>query len=58
MEKIEEIKKITQELLGVLELDVKIEVKETEGIINIQLESQEPGILIGYHGETLYSLQH
>ena len=50
---------VTVELLKLLEVEVKIkaeEDKENEAI-RIQIETSDPGILIGYHGETLSSLQ-
>ena len=49
----------TEELLKLIGLEAKIQVaedKENEAI-NVEIETPEPGILIGYHGETLSSLQ-
>jgi len=56
-QKITQIKKIIKELLG--HLQIKAEVKTTldNDIYQIQLEPEDPGILIGYHGETLRALQ-
>ena len=58
-EKIETfLKKITQELLQLLELEAEIGItKDKEGVIQVQIETKEPGILIGYHGQTLTGLQ-
>lgn len=58
MDKLAEIKNITKELIEKLGMTVKCEVVETAtGEFSIQLETEEPGILIGYHGETIGALQ-
>jgi len=36
---------------------VKVENKEDENLVDIQLESEEAAILIGFHGETLQAIQ-
>lgn len=51
------IKEIADELLKLLELKVKPVIEKKDGLVNIQLETDNPGILIGYHGQTLASLQ-
>ncbi|PIS14208.1 hypothetical protein COT65_00205 [Candidatus Shapirobacteria bacterium CG09_land_8_20_14_0_10_47_13] len=55
--KLKTIEEITQDLLSRLGVEVKISVEESEGVFNVQLETKEPGILIGYHGETLAAIQ-
>lgn len=59
MDKIKETKEITEELLKLLLLEAKVEVSEDKEnkAISVAIETEEPGILIGYHGETLSSLQ-
>ena len=58
-----QVKKTTKELFKLLDLDnVKVSIKsnkdEEEGIaINLEVEAQEAGMLIGFHGETIASLQ-
>ncbi len=47
----------TEELLKLLEIQGGFEVKETEGAIEINLNTEDSGIVIGYHGDTLESLQ-
>lgn len=64
---VEEIKKTTEELLAKLQTEATVEVIEEEapacagreGEINYKVNVQTPetGLLIGYHGETLNSLQ-
>lgn len=57
--KIKTTKDLTEKLLKLLGVEAKIEVgedKENEAI-KVQIETQEAGILIGYHGETISSLQ-
>lgn len=59
MEKTKTTKEITEELLKLMQVSAQVEVsqdKENEAL-NINLQTEEPGILIGYHGETLSSLQ-
>lgn len=58
-ESLEKIKEKTDHLLTQLEVPFSTEVnfnKETN-TIEIQINSEEPSLLIGYHGETLLSLQ-
>lgn len=59
MEKKEQVlEEITQELLEHLGLEAKILILTGESdTIGVKLESENPGILIGYHGETLRALQ-
>ena len=57
--KLKLIKKTTEELIGLLGFEVKISVdedKENEAVV-VQIETAEEGMLIGYHGQTLSSLQ-
>lgn len=56
-QKITKIKKVAKELLDNLGIKTEIKVTSKEDIYQIQLESDDPGILIGYHGETLGAFQ-
>jgi len=56
-EKTKTFKKLAENLFKELELKVETEVTQNEDLISIQLETEEPGILIGYHGQTLAALQ-
>lgn len=51
------IKKYTKEFFKVVEIEDPFEVVEIEDGIGINITSEDPGIIIGYHGETLESLQ-
>lgn len=52
------IKNLTNELLRLLEIKAKISMdKEEDGAWRISLETEESGLLIGYHGETLLAFQ-
>lgn len=51
------LEKTTKELLGHLEVKAEAKVSKKEDLITIQLQTEEPGLLIGYHGQTLDSLQ-
>lgn len=56
--KLEIVKELSEELLKNLEIPAKLEVVEDqEKVISVQIEAGEPGVLIGYHGETLSSFQ-
>ena len=54
----ETVKKITEELLAKLEVTgvVDVAVDET-GAYRVHIETEETGLLIGYHGRTLESFQ-
>lgn len=52
------IKEITQKLFDLLQMKVNFTLKKEEEIFIIQLKTEEPGILIGYHGQALAALQH
>lgn len=58
---IDEIKKATEEFLQKLKVEGTAEVneesKEGEVSYKINIQSEETGLLIGYHGETLNGLQ-
>ncbi len=53
------IRGVAEKLLDLMEIKADIEVtedKENQAVL-IQIETETPGILIGYHGETLSSFQ-
>lgn len=51
------IKNLTQKLLDVLEVNATFKIEEKEGLFNIDLQTENQGMLIGYHGETLSAFQ-
>lgn len=51
------VKELAEELLANLQIDSKISVTETDGVFNVNIETPESGLLIGFHGETLSSFQ-
>jgi len=53
----EKIEKVVKKLLEGLSLDAKFEVLEKEEEIEVSLETEDTGMVIGYHGDTLESLQ-
>ena len=55
---IHEGKKFLQDILDCMDIKAEIAIKEENNIINITLTGQNMGILIGYRGETLDSLQY
>lgn len=53
-----EIKKLATDLLGKLKVEAKVEVvKEEDDHYQVNLETEETGLLIGHHGETVNSFQ-
>lgn len=58
-EEIEKIKKIILELFSEINIQAEVEINydEEAGVLNIGIESPEAAVLIGFHGETLQSLQ-
>jgi len=56
-EKAKTFEKITKELFSLLKTKVGLEIKEEEDGVVIQLTTDEPGILIGYHGQALQAVQ-
>lgn len=53
----EKIQKKTEELLELLGVKAVVSVAAEEDVAQINLETDETGMLIGYHGETLEALQ-
>lgn len=51
------IKEVAAELLKLLEIEGGFDFTETEESINFELDTKDSGIVIGYHGDTLESLQ-
>lgn len=52
------IKKTTADLLDLLTIPAEIVIEETEtDVYKVDLQAENTGLLIGFHGETLYSLQ-
>ncbi len=51
------IKDTAEKLFKLLEIEGGFEISETEEAIEINLDTQDSGIVIGYHGDTLESLQ-
>ncbi len=52
------IEKTTEELIQALEIEGTSSFSyEDEGAVNVVLQTQDTGIVIGYHGEVLEALQ-
>lgn len=54
---LEVAKELTEELLKKLEVEAKVTVKEIDSSLEINIEGEDLGLLIGYHGDNLESLQ-
>jgi spoIIIJ-associated protein len=57
MAKNKNLEKTVKEFLKKIGVDGEAEVLEKEGIIDINLETEDSGIVIGHHGDTLEALQ-
>ena len=55
--KADKINKLAQKLLDSLGITATVKIEEKDGVFNVDLETESPGILIGYHGETLVAFQ-
>lgn len=53
----QKIKEVVEELLDHLGVQADIDISLVDDIYQVQLETDDPGILIGYHGETLRAIQ-
>lgn len=51
------LEKLVKELFEKLGVEEEFEVSENEETIDVLISSDEPGLLIGHHGDTLDSLQ-
>src|SRR3990170_7943006 len=55
---IKEVEKLTNDLLDKLKIKGEVVVKKSEDDhISVNIKTEETGLLIGHHGETLNSLQ-
>ena len=52
-----EIKKFIEEFFVTLGIKTNIEMSETDEEISLVLDTEDSGMIIGYHGETLEALQ-
>ena len=55
---VENIERFLNELKNKLPEDTEYKIEENEQYINVYLNSKDLGFLIGYRGETLYSMQN
>jgi len=51
------IEQLVKELFSVLEIDGTFTLEEKDDVLDVFMETQDTGIVIGYHGEVLESLQ-
>jgi spoIIIJ-associated protein len=54
---VKDLEKITKDLLNHLELTTDFQIKKEKDLVVIHFNSDEPGVLIGYHGQTLDAIQ-
>ena len=55
---IDEVEKFLTDVLKAMDVKAKINIKEENNIINVNLSGEKMGLIIGYRGETLDSLQY
>jgi spoIIIJ-associated protein len=53
----EKIEKVVKKLLTGLSINAEVLITESEEAVEITLETEDTGMIIGYHGDTLESLQ-
>ncbi|HZE86758.1 MAG TPA: R3H domain-containing nucleic acid-binding protein [Methylomirabilota bacterium] len=51
------IEEVVEKLFSLLEIEGTFSVQQTDEIVDILMETKDTGIVIGYHGEILESLQ-
>ncbi len=56
-QQIKDLEKISKDLFAHLEVPADFQIKKEEDLIVIHFKSDEPGVLIGYHGQTLDAIQ-
>lgn len=56
-EQAQKIQEVAEKLLSMLGLEASVEVTPGEEGAQVVLQTEESGMIIGYHGETLESLQ-
>jgi spoIIIJ-associated protein len=56
-DKINLIKETAEKIIEYLKISAEIKVEEKDEVFNVQIETPDTGILIGYHGETMTSFQ-
>ncbi len=52
-----EVEKIVEKLFSLLEIEGTFEVTVGDGVLDILMDTKDSGMVIGYHGEILESLQ-
>ncbi len=52
------VQKTAQNLIGHFDSQAQIEIQTQEGSIQINIDTTEPAVLIGRHGQTLMALEH
>jgi spoIIIJ-associated protein len=52
-----EVEKIVEKLFALLEIEGTFEVSAGDGVLDILMDTKDSGMVIGYHGEILESLQ-
>jgi len=52
-----EVEKLIEKLFSLLEIEGTFSLEEKDEILEVLMETKDTGIVIGYHGEVLESLQ-
>ena len=52
-----EVEELIEKLFSILEIEGTFTLEEQDDILDVMMETQDTGIVIGYHGEVLESLQ-
>lgn len=54
----QKIKKITEDFLQKMGIDHQLIIEEKSEVIYLNIETTDPALLIGWHGETLISIEY
>ena len=52
-----EVEKIVEKLFSFLEIEGTFEIAQGDGVLDLLMDTKDSGMVIGYHGEILESLQ-
>ena len=52
-----DVEELIEKLFSILEIEGTFTLEEQDDILDVMMETQDTGIVIGYHGEVLESLQ-
>jgi spoIIIJ-associated protein len=58
LEPVEALEELLEEIVEDLQLDARVEVHESDGVLTGRVEGENVGLFIGRHGQTIDAVQH